>query len=79
MAGWFDGLFHGAAEVENRHSSDDGTPPLPAQTGPNAEYLAGFLQGVEDAKAVASFRRGGAPRRESPRSSTGFSSRDPGT
>ena len=77
MAGWFDGLFQGAAEVENRGSSDVGTPTSPGPSGTHAEYVAGFRQGVEDARAVASFRRERALQGESPWLPTSFRSRDP--
>jgi hypothetical protein len=70
MAGWFDGLFQGAAEVENRFSREDGPTPRPSKRTRDPGYLAGFRQGVLDARAVAVLRRAEAGR-EAPGSSSG--------
>lgn len=62
MAGWFDGLFQGAAEVENRFSREDGPRPGAPRRSGDPGYLAGFRQGVLDARAVAVLRRAEAGR-----------------
>ena len=80
MHGWFDGLFQGAAEVENRLARADGARPSAPRSEPHPEYLAGFRQGVLDARAVAAFRRAesGRPRRCAG-SASGFQHSDPRT
>jgi hypothetical protein len=78
MAGWFDGLFQGAAEIENRFARKDGARERPTAGG-NPDYVAGFRQGVEDARAVASFRRAESLRRAARGGASRFSMRDPRT
>jgi hypothetical protein len=81
MAGWFDGLFQGAAEVENRLNREDGEKPPKGRHRSDAGYLSGFRQGVLDARAVATFRRAEAARRDGwpPAGASGFSHPDPRT
>jgi hypothetical protein len=64
MIGWFDGLFQGAAEAENRLARSEAARQDSSQPGGSSQYLAGFRQGVLDARAVAALRRSQARRRE---------------
>jgi hypothetical protein len=67
MEGWFDGLFHGAAEIAGRVESGEPAKPDAEGVGRNdrpdggepgrESYLTGFRQGVLDARAVANLRR----------------------
>jgi hypothetical protein len=79
MAGWFDGLFQGAAEIENRLARGSAAgkeePPEPL-----SDYAAGFRQGVLDARAVAAFRSAeSARRRPAAGATSGFDRSDPRT
>ena len=80
MAGWFDGLFQGAAEVENRRSSDDRNTGF-AGTNRSAYRLRcrfpSGRRGREGRGVDSDVHR--LRRRESPRSPTRFQSRDPRT
>jgi hypothetical protein len=79
MAGWFDGLFRGASEVENRFARADGPRP-PPDASKHPEYVSGFRQGVLDAWAVAAFRRAESVRRQRCEGSlSGFHHPDPRT
>jgi hypothetical protein len=68
MAGWFDGLFQGAAEIENRFAREDGGRDPRPRSGNHPDYVAGFKQGVHDARAVAAFRKAEEVRQERCRS-----------
>jgi hypothetical protein len=60
MAGWFDGLFRGAAEAANRFRREGPQPagdPRTAEPTAASGYTAGFRQGILDARAVAALRR----------------------
>jgi hypothetical protein len=66
MAGWFDGLFQGAAESSGRAGREEPRPLWQqilsrggARRDGGPDYEDGFRQGVHDARAVAAFRRSG--------------------
>ena len=80
MAGWFDGLFQGAAEIENRFARTDGSKTEAPLPGARSEYVAGFRQGVLDARVVAAFRRAESGKRKRPAgAASGFDHPDPRT
>ena len=80
MAGWFDGLFQGAAEVENRFARSDAAGTDDPPPGPHSEYVAGFRQGVLDARVVAAFRRAeSGKRKRAAGAASGFDHSDPRT
>ena len=79
MAGWFDGLFQGAAEMENRVARNPAAKSED-RADRQSDYAAGFRQGVLDARAVAAFRRAeSARRRHATGAPSGFDHSDPRT